>query len=83
MKFEKIHSVFIVYAFLPFLNLIYLVDYCFGVANLSIVTILTTVFAIAFLVITFYDLYNLSIKRLSFNFMPLLIILIFSISLLA
>jgi len=37
MRSEKIHSVFIVYALLPFLNLIYLVDYCFGVVNLSIV----------------------------------------------
>ena len=81
MRSEKIHSVFIVYALLPFLNLIYLVDYCFGVVNLSIVKWLTTVFAIAFLVITFYDLYNLSIKRLSFNFIPLLIVFIFSITL--
>ncbi|WP_170062793.1 hypothetical protein [Polaribacter filamentus] len=41
MKFEKTHLVLIVYAFLPFLNLIYLVDYCFEVANLSIITGLT------------------------------------------
>ena len=81
MKFEKIHLVLIMFALLPFLNLIYLGDYCFGVANLLIVTGLTIVFAIAFLVITFYDLYNLSIKRLSFNFMPLLIVFIFSITL--
>jgi len=67
-----------VLALLPFLNLIYFGDYCFGVENLLIII----VFAIAFLVITFYDLHNLSISKLRFNFAPLLIVFIFSISLL-
>ncbi|PQJ77332.1 hypothetical protein [Polaribacter glomeratus] len=81
MKFKKIHLVLFVFALLPFLNIIYLGDYCFGVANLLIITGLTIVFVIAFLVITFYDLYNLSIKKLRFNFVPLLIVFIFSVSL--
>jgi hypothetical protein len=71
-----------VLALLPFLNLIYFGDYCFGVENLLIIIGLTIVFAIAFLVITFYDLHNLSISKLRFNFAPLLIVFIFSISLL-
>jgi len=81
MEFKKRHLILVAFALLPFLNLIYFGDYCFGVANLLIITGLTIAFAIAFLVITFYDLYNLSIKKLRFNFAPLLIVFIFSISL--
>ncbi|MDP5105466.1 MAG: hypothetical protein NWQ31_04770, partial [Polaribacter sp.] len=53
----------------------------FGVADLLIVTGLTIVFFISFMVIVFYDLYNLSIRKIQFNFLPILIVVIFSISL--
>lgn len=81
MKFKKIHFTLIFFAILPFYNLIYFDDYCFGVADLLIITGLTIVFFISFLVIVFYDLYNLSIRKIQFNFLPLLIVLLFSISL--
>ncbi|SDS34769.1 hypothetical protein SAMN05216503_2769 [Polaribacter sp. KT25b] len=81
MKFKKIHFTLIFFAILPFLNFIHFDDYCFGIADLLIIGGLTIMFFISFLVITFYDLYNLSIRKLRFNFLPLLIVLIFSVSL--
>ena len=69
------------FAMLPFLNFIHFSDYCFGVADLLIVTGLTIAFFITFLVIIFYDLYNLSIRKVQFNFLPLLVVFIFSIAL--
>jgi hypothetical protein len=79
MEFKKIHFTLIFFAILPFLNFIHFNDYCFGVADLLIITGLTIVFFISFLVISFYDLYNLSIRKLRFNFLPLLILCIFSV----
>lgn len=79
MKFQKIHFTLIFFAILPFLSFIQIGDYCFGVADLLIIGGLTIVFFISFLVISFYDLYNLSIRKLRFNFLPLTILAIFSI----
>lgn len=76
---KKRHLLLIGFAILPFLDFIHGDDYCFGVADLLIITGLTIVFFIGFLVITFYDLYNLSIKQLRFNFMPLIIAAVFSV----
>jgi hypothetical protein len=81
MEFRRKHLLLIAFAILPFLSLIHFDDYCFGVADLLIIAGLTIVFFIAFIVMTFYDLYNLSIKKLRFNFIPLLIVAVFSISL--
>lgn len=81
MKFKKIHFTLIFFAILPFYNLSYFNDYCFGVADLLIVTGLTIVFFISFLVIVFYDLYNLSIRKTQFNFLPILVLVVFAISL--
>lgn len=81
MEFKKIHYTLIFFAILPFLNLIHFNDYCFGVADLLIIAGLTIAFFISFLVISFYDLYNLSVRKLRFNFLPLLILFIFSVSL--
>jgi len=79
MKFKKRHVLLLLFAFLPFLNFIHFDDYCFGDAELLIIGGLTIAFFIAFLVISFHDLYSLSIDKLRFNFVPLTIVLIFSI----
>ncbi len=79
MKFKKRHLLLLLFAFLPFLNFIHFDDYCFGVAELLIIGGLTIVFFIAFLVISFHDLYNLSIDKLRFNFVPLTIVFFFSL----
>ncbi len=81
IEFRRKHLLLIAFAILPFLSLIHIDDYCFGVADLLIIAGLTIVLFIAFIVMTFYDLYNLSIKKLQFNFIPLLIVAVFSISL--
>ena len=81
MKFKKRHVLLLVFAILPFLNFIHLDDYCFGVAELLKIAGLTILLFIAFLVISFQDLYSLSIDKVRFNFVPLVIIFIFSISL--
>ena len=79
MKFKKRHVLLLLFAFLPFLNFIHFDDYCFGDAELLIIGGLTIAFFIAFLVISFHDLYSLSIDKLRFNFVPLTIVLIFSV----
>lgn len=81
MAFKKKHLLLLFFAILPFLNFIHPDDYCFGVAELLIIAGLTIVLFIAFLVIFFQDLYSLSVDQLRFNFVPLVIIFIFSISL--
>lgn len=81
MEFKKRDLLLLFFASLPFYNLFYINDYCFGVADLLVITGFTIVFVIAFLVVTFYDLYNISIKKLRFNFVPLLIAVVFSVSL--
>ena len=81
MAFKKRHILLLVFAILPFLNFIHLDDYCFGVAELLKIAGLTIILVIAFLVISFQGLYSLSIDQLRFNFVPLIIIFIFSISL--
>jgi len=81
MAFKKRHVLLLVFAILPFLNFIHFDDYCFGIAELLKIAGLTILLFIAFLVISFQDLYSLSIDQLRFNFVPLIIIFIFSISL--
>jgi len=61
MAFKKRHILLLVFAILPFLNFIHLDDYCFGAAEFLKIAGLTILLFIAFLVISFQDLYSLSI----------------------
>lgn len=71
----------IVIALTPLFKLIHLNDYCFGVADLLIISAIAVVFFIAFLVILFYNLYKISLKIELFDFKPLIIFFIFGVSL--
>lgn len=80
-KIRKRYIFLICIALLPLFKLIHPNDYCFGVADLLLIAAIGVVFFIAFMVILFYNLYKVSLKRELFNIRPVLILVVFGISL--
>lgn len=80
-KIRKRYIFLIFIALLPLFKLIHSNDYCFGVADLLLIAAIGVVFFIAFMVILFYNLYKVSLKRELFNIRPVIIFVVFGISL--
>lgn len=81
MKIRKRYILLILIALLPLFLLIHPDDYCFGVADLLIITGLVILFVIVFLVVVFNNLYSISLRKELFNFRPLIIAAVYAISL--
>ncbi|WP_397445200.1 hypothetical protein [Polaribacter sp. R77954] len=80
-KVKKRYILLIILAFFPFYRLIHPDNYCFGDVDLLIIGGLTILYIVAFLSISFYNLYNITLKKELFNFIPLVITFFFSMSL--
>ncbi|WP_439131806.1 hypothetical protein [Polaribacter sp.] len=80
-RVKKRYILLIVLAFLPFYRLIHSENYCFGDVDLLIIGGLTIVYIIAFISISFYNLYNITLTKEFFNFTPLIITFLFSMGL--
>ncbi|MHB0754793.1 hypothetical protein [Polaribacter sp. M15] len=80
-KVKKRYILLIVLAFFPFYRLIHSENYCFGDVDLLIVGGLTILYIVAFISVSFYNLYNITLKKELFNFIPLIITFFFSMSL--
>jgi hypothetical protein len=81
-KLRKRYFLLIALAILPFYKLFHADDYCFGDEDLVIIAGLTVLFVIAFIVVVFNNLYGISLRKELFNFRPLIIAGVFTISLL-
>lgn len=81
MKLRKRYFLLILLALLPFYRLIHTENYCFGDFDLVIIAGLTILYIIAFLSVSFYNLYKITLRKELFNFRPLLITLVFSTTL--
>lgn len=64
-------------AIIPFYNFVHFNDYCFGDKDLVVVGAFSVLFFIAFIVIVFYNLYNISLKKELFNYRPIIIFSLF------
>lgn len=80
MKLRRRYFLLITLALLPFYKLIHFSDYCFGDVDLLAIVALSVVFAITFITIVFYNLYKISLKKELFNFRPLIIAGVFSLT---
>lgn len=80
MKLRKRYFLLIFLALLPFYRLIHTENYCFGDIDLVIISGLTILYIVAFLSILFYNLYKITLRKELFNFRPLLITLVFSLT---
>ena len=78
MKLRKRYFLLILLALLPFYRLIHTENYCFGDNDLLIIAGFTILYIIAFLSVSFYNLYKITLKKELFNFRPLLITFVFS-----
>lgn len=74
MRIKKRHILLFLIGLLPFIKLIHLNDYCFGVSDLLIISGIAIVYIIAFLVIFFYNLYKISLKKELFNYITLIVL---------
>jgi len=68
-------------AVLPFYKFYHPEDYCFGDKDLVVVWGFIILFTIPFLVILFYNLYEFSLKKILFDFRPVIILVLFLIGL--
>ncbi|PQJ79497.1 hypothetical protein [Polaribacter porphyrae] len=82
MKIRKRYILLILLALLPLLKLIHPNDYCFGYEDLIIIGGFAILFFIPFLVIVFYNLYKISLKKELFNFRPIIIAVVYTVCLL-
>ena len=80
-KLRKRYLLLILLALFPFYRLIHPKNYCFGDVDLVIIAGLTILYIITFLSISFYNLYKITLKKELFNFRPLIITFVFSMSL--
>lgn len=76
-RIYKRYLLLIALAALPFYKFYHEDDYCFGDADLLIMSGYIILFIIAFLVVLFNNLYGISLKKELFNFRPILILVIF------
>jgi len=81
VKIKTRYILLILLGFPPFYRFIHTENYCFGDIDLVIVAGLTILYVVAFLSIFFYNLYKITIKKELFNFTPLIITFIFSMTL--
>ena len=68
---------FIFLAVLHFYKFYHPEDYCFGDKDLVVVWGFIILFTIPFLVILFYNLYEFSLKKILFDFRPVIILVLF------
>ena len=78
MKIRKRYIFLILLALLPLLKFIHLEDaYCFGDKDLLLIAFLAVLFTIPFLVVLFFNLYKISIRKELFNFNPIIIAFVY------
>ncbi|MGK0414061.1 MAG: hypothetical protein ACJA1B_002280, partial [Polaribacter sp.] len=81
-KLRKRYFLLIALAIVPFYRLFHFDDYCFGDKDLLLIAGLTIIFVIAFIVVVFNNLYGISLRKELFNFRPIIIAGVFTLSLL-
>jgi hypothetical protein len=81
VKIRKRYILLVVLGLFPFYRFVHTENYCFGDIDLVIVAGLTLFYIIAFLSISFFNLYKITIKKELFNFTPLIITFVFSMTL--
>lgn len=77
MKFKKRYFFFLLFAVLTFSNVIHFDDYCYDALNTFLFITFSVLFSGAFLIMTFYNLYKISLKKERFDFMPGILLLLF------
>ena len=78
MKFKKRYLTLLVLAFLALYNVYPFNDFCYNVLNTFLFLVFSILFALVFLIITFYNLYKISLKEEFFDFVPGVLCLFFS-----
>ena len=77
MKFKKRYISLVVLAILALYNVYHFDDFCYGVLNTFLFLVFSILLAIIFLIITFYNLYKISLKKEFFDFVPGILCLFF------
>ena len=77
MKFKKRYLFLLLFAILTFSNVIHFGDYCYDSLNTFLFIAFSVLFFGAFLIMTFYNLYKISLKKERFKFTPGILLLIF------
>lgn len=81
MKISKRHILLIILSVFPFYRIIHSGDYCINDVDYLLVALMSIPVLITFLAIVFFNLYNITLQKEFFNFIPLIIFGIFLISL--
>lgn len=79
MKIKKRYLFLLLLAILTFSNTFYFSDYCYNSLNAFLFLVFSVLFGALFLIITFYNLYKISIKKERFDFVPGILLLLFSV----
>ncbi len=77
MKFKKRYLYLVGLAILTLINVFHFGDYCYGALNTFLFIIFSVLFGLLFLIITFYNLYKISLKKERFDFAPGILLLFF------
>lgn len=77
MKFKKRYLILLLLAFLALYNVYHFNDFCYDVLNTFLFLVFSVLFALVFLIITFYNLYKISLKEEFFDFVPGILCLFF------
>lgn len=81
MKIRKRYILLIILCLLPFYKIIHFDDFCIDDADYLMVAFLSIIVFITFLVIVFFNLYHISLRKELFNYRPLLIFGVFLVAL--
>lgn len=79
MKLKKRYFFLLLLAILTFSNAFHFSDYCYNSLNTFLFIVFSVLFGALFLIITFYNLYKISIKKERFDFVPGILLLFFSV----
>jgi hypothetical protein len=81
MKIRKRYILLIILSILPFYKIIHFDDFCINDVDYLLIAFLSIIVLVTFLAIVFFNLYQISIHRELFNLRPIIIFVVFSITL--